>query len=226
MGVAPWSHPVTDPATLSLPTKALGGKIVWRHHMLVEGMASLGMADLDNQVRTLNGQGDQKVEIESSESLQKLLEQAVESLAESEREVVRRKNEVSELQGRLNNLIDGQTQITISTRKDDITNTENKDDCTNSKNKDDSEQKNKQSQEIRRKWRVLGAKVRVGVTTTVLKRRKMNDPTTFMDRETEEVTKEDKMDLEGNTVRQKEVKRRWRKAGMGVTNLQGRDCVF
>merc|ERR1711872_849880 len=208
MGVAPGSHSVTDPATLSLPTKALGGKIVWRHHMLVEGMASLGMADLDNQVRTLNGQGDQKVEIESSESLQKLLEQAVESLAEAEREVVRRKNEVSELQGRLNSLIDGQTQITIST------------------NKDDSEQKNKQSQEIRRKWRVLGAKVRVGVTTTVLKRRKMNDPTTFMDRETEEVTKEDKMDLEGNTVRQKEVKRRWRKAGMGVTNLQGRDCVF
>merc|ERR1712212_194281 len=188
MGVAPGSHSVTDPATLSLPTKALGctgSRIVWRHHMLVEGMASLGMADLDNQVRTLNGEGDQKVEIESSESLQKLLEQAVESLAEAEREVVRRKNEVSELQGRLNNLIDGQTQITISTSKDDITNTENK---------DDSEQKNKQSQEIRRKWRVLGAKVRVGVTTTVLKRRKMNDPTTFMDRETEEVTKEDKMD--------------------------------
>jgi len=203
--------------------------------MLVEGMAGLGMADLDNQVRTLNGEGDQKVEIESSESLQKLLEQAVESLAEAEREVVRRKNEVSELQGRLNNLIDGQTQITISTSKDDITNTENKDDITNSKNKDDitnsknkddSEEKNKQSQEIRRKWRVLGAKVRVGVTTTVLKRRKMNDPTTFMDRETEEVTKEDKMDLEGNTVRQKEVKRRWRKAGMAVSNLQGRDCVF
>merc|ERR1711872_25825 len=148
-------------ATLSLPTKALGSRIVWRPHMLVEGMASLGMADLDNQVRTLNGEGDQKVETESSESLQKLLEQAVESLAEAEREVVRRKNEVSELQGRLNNLIDGQTQITISTSKDDITNTEdkdditnskNKDDITNSKNKDDSEEKNKQSQEIRRKW--------------------------------------------------------------------------
>merc|ERR1712212_1163143 len=136
-----------------------GSRIVWRHHMLVEGMAGLGMADLDNQVRTLNGEGDQKVENESSESLEKLLEQAVESLAEAEREVVRRKNEVSELQGRLNNLIDGQTQITISTSKDDITNTENKDDITNSKNKDDSEQKNKQSQEIRRKWRVLGAKV-------------------------------------------------------------------
>jgi len=168
--------------------------------------------DLDREVRSLNGKGDPQDDVEKTNALEKLLTEALVCLADAEREVTIRKNKVVELQGKLASLL--QSQSTKDTNSDE-----------KSANKDTTSQKSK---EIRRKWRILGAKVRVGVTTAVVRRRNLNDANTFLDRETQEASKEDKLDLEGNTDRQSEVKKKWRRAGgaVGLNLLQGRDCAF
>merc|ERR1712126_667585 len=61
---------------------------------------------------------------------------------------------------------------------------------------------------VRRRWRVLALKVKFGLGANVLavKKRNLNDITTFIDQETE-ATKEDQMDLEGKCMRKKADKR-------------------
>lgn len=76
---------------------------------------------------------------------------------------------------------------------------------------------------VRRRWRVLVMKVRVGITANSVKKRKINDPNSFMARETEAVKKEDELDLEGACKRKTRVKGKWRRSGFGAGITQGRD---
>merc|ERR1712223_1134543 len=85
------------------------------------------------------------------------------------------------------------------------------------------EEVEKRRAEVRRKWRILGMNVRVGVTANIVKRRKVLDANTFMEKETEAVDKEDKLDLEGRCERKKTERRRWRRGGIRVGDTQGRD---
>merc|ERR1712209_304623 len=65
---------------------------------------------------------------------------------------------------------------------------------------------------VRRRWRVLA-----------MKKRNLNDISTFIDQETEEATKEDQMDLEGKCMRKKTDKRHFRRGGVRVGCTEGRD---
>merc|ERR1719397_1363043 len=77
------------------------------------------------------------------------------------------------------------------------------------------------SDAIKKKWRVLGLKVRVGVTPAVERQRKVNDPNSFMEKEFVDVKKEEDMDLEGNCSRKKTIRKKWRKSGIRVGCTQG-----
>merc|ERR1712098_1042842 len=52
---------------------------------------------------------------------------------------------------------------------------------------------------VRRRWRVLGLKVKFGLSANLMavKKRNLNDLNSFIDKETEEACKEDQLDLEG-----------------------------
>jgi len=78
---------------------------------------------------------------------------------------------------------------------------------------------------VRRRWRVLALKVKFGLGANVLaiKKRNLNDISTFIDQETEEATKEDQMDLEGKCMRKKTDKRHFRRGGVRVGCTEGRD---
>merc|ERR1719228_2393198 len=78
---------------------------------------------------------------------------------------------------------------------------------------------------VRRRWRVLALKVKFGLGASVLalKKRNMNDISTFIDKESEEATVDDQMDLEGKCMRKKVDKRHFRKGGVRVGCTQGRD---
>jgi len=76
---------------------------------------------------------------------------------------------------------------------------------------------------VRRRWRVLVMKVRVGITANVVKKRKINDPNSFVTKETETVKREDELDLEGACKRKTKVRGKWRRCGFGAGNTQGRD---
>lgn len=76
---------------------------------------------------------------------------------------------------------------------------------------------------VRRRWRVLVMKVRVGITANVVKKRKVNDPNSFVTKETETVKREDELDLEGACKRKTKVRGKWRRCGFGAGNTQGRD---
>jgi len=78
---------------------------------------------------------------------------------------------------------------------------------------------------VRRRWRVLALKVKFGLGANVLavKKRNLNDISTFIDQETEEATKEDQMDLEGKCMRKKADKRHFRRGGVRVGCAEGRD---
>merc|ERR1711970_57767 len=79
---------------------------------------------------------------------------------------------------------------------------------------------------VRRRWRVLGLKVKFGLAANLMavKKRNLNDLNSFMDRDTEEATKEDQLDLEGRCARKKLDKRHFRRGGVCVGSTQGRDA--
>merc|ERR1711887_76774 len=59
--------------------------------------------------------------------------------------------------------------------------------------------------EVRRRWRILGMKIKFGLGTQAMavKRRNLKDADSFIDKESEEATKEDQLDLEGKCMRKK-----------------------
>jgi len=138
-------------------------------------------------------------------SLEKLLAEAKALLEEAESEVTRRKNKVLELERNL-------TVLREKVEKEDTM-----------KQERTPEEEEKRRAEVRRKWRILGMKVRVGVTANIVRRRKMLDADSFMEKETEAVDKGDKLDLEGRCERKKTERRRWRRGGIRVGDTQGRD---
>jgi len=79
--------------------------------------------------------------------------------------------------------------------------------------------------EVRRRWRILGMKIKFGLGAQVMavKRRNLKDAESFIDKESEEACKEDQMDLEGKCMRKKMDKRHFRKGGIMVGSTQGRD---
>merc|ERR1711909_180073 len=78
---------------------------------------------------------------------------------------------------------------------------------------------------VRRRWRILAMKVRFGLGASVMavKARNLKDAASFIDKETEEATKEDQMDLEGKCMRIKKDKRHFRRGGVAVGSTAGRD---
>merc|ERR1711970_1193786 len=79
--------------------------------------------------------------------------------------------------------------------------------------------------EVRRRWRILGMKIKFGLGAQALavKRRNLKDAESFIDKESEEATKEDQLDLEGKCMRRKMDKRHFRRGGINVGSTQGRD---
>jgi len=157
---------------------------------------------LDAKVRGIDASG--KEDMDEVGSLEKLLAEAKLLLEEAEMEVTRRKNKVMELE---KNLTVTMKKVKEETLKQEKT----------------PEEVEKRRAEVRRKWRILGMKVRVGVTANIVKRRKVLDANTFMEKETEAVDKEDQLDLEGRCERKKTERRRWRRGGIRVGDTQGRD---
>merc|ERR1712058_198698 len=66
-------------------------------------------------------------------------------------------------------------------------------------NENDAERKAR----VRRRWRVLGMKIKfgLGAQAMAVKRRNLKDADSFIDKESEEATKEDQLDLEGKCMR-------------------------
>merc|ERR1712240_477699 len=79
---------------------------------------------------------------------------------------------------------------------------------------------------VRRRWRILAMKVRfgLGASAMAVKARNLKDAASFIDKETEEASKEDQMDLEGKCARIKKDKRHFRRGGVRVGCSQGRDA--
>merc|ERR1712034_63677 len=79
---------------------------------------------------------------------------------------------------------------------------------------------------VRRRWRILAMKVRfgLGASAMAVKARNLKDAASFIDKETEEASKEDQMDLEGKCTRIKKDKRHFRRGGVRVGCTQGRDA--
>merc|ERR1719419_1844269 len=76
--------------------------------------------------------------------------------------------------------------------------------------------------EVRRRWRILGMKIKfgLGAQAMAVKRRNLKDAESFIDKESEEACKEDQMDLEGKCMRKKMDKRHFRKGGIMVGSTQ------
>merc|ERR1712183_726953 len=79
--------------------------------------------------------------------------------------------------------------------------------------------------EVRRRWRILGMKIKFGLGAQALavKKRNLKDADSFIDKESEEACKEDQLDLEGKCMRRKMDKRHFRRGGINVGSTQGRD---
>merc|ERR1711887_67798 len=79
--------------------------------------------------------------------------------------------------------------------------------------------------EVRRRWRILGMRIKFGLGAQALavKRRNLKDAESFIDKESEEASKEDQLDLEGKCMRRKMDKRHFRRGGINVGSTQGRD---
>merc|ERR1712098_973092 len=88
-------------------------------------------------------------------------------------------------------------------------------------NENDSERKAR----VRRRWRVLGMKIKFGLGAQALatKKRNLADASTFIEKESEEASKEDQLDLEGKCFRKKADKRYFRRGGVAVGSTHGRD---
>eukprot|EP00090_Calanus_glacialis_P027806 TRINITY_DN4415_c0_g1_i3.p1 TRINITY_DN4415_c0_g1~~TRINITY_DN4415_c0_g1_i3.p1 ORF type:complete len:158 (-),score=67.35 TRINITY_DN4415_c0_g1_i3:48-521(-) len=78
--------------------------------------------------------------------------------------------------------------------------------------------------EVRRRWRILGMKIKFGLGAQALavKKRNLKDADSFIDKESEEASKEDQLDLEGKCMRKTMDKRRFRRGGIMVGSTQGR----
>lgn len=207
-------------------------------------------SQLDAQVRGVEANNEMGIGEDECRNLEVLLAEAVRLLTQAENEVITRKQKVAELEERLADALNkNQMKVPAVHNKDasamptDVDKEDVNDNASNDAIKENvekeivpeapvpqSEASNesvvKRKAEVRRKWRVLGMKVRVGVTANIVRRRKINDASTFVDKETESVTKEDNLDLEGKCERKTVVKKRWRKAGILVGNMQGRDAAF
>jgi len=170
----------------------------------VAGAAQQQEKQLDAQVR---GMEALKVSESSVACLATLLTEARQLLLRAEQEVALRKLKVSEIEERLEEARKEEKLAEIQ--------------------KMTTAEKEKRRAEIRRKWRVLGMKVRVGITANIVKRRKVNDAVSFMEKETEAVAKGDLLDMEGKCERKQLVKKRWRRGGVAVGFIRGLDdCAF
>merc|ERR1739848_574880 len=78
---------------------------------------------------------------------------------------------------------------------------------------------------VKRRWRMLAIKIKfgLGAQAMAVKRRNLQDASSFIDRESEEASKEDQMDLEGRCMRKARDKRTFRRGGVCVGSSQGRD---
>merc|ERR1711997_37642 len=87
------------------------------------------------------------------------------------------------------------------------------------------EDESARKERVRRRWRVLGMKIKfgLGAQAMALKQRNLKDASSFIDRETEEASKEDQLDLEGKCARKTRDKRYFRRGGVCVGSTQGRD---
>jgi len=181
-------------------------------------MSTAVEVDLDSQVRGVEASTqmkpcsvDQKT---TADCLEVLLAEAVKILKLAENEVKVRQQKVLELQKR----IEQAKREEKERKRAQWKNMEAEQPL--------SEEEKKRKAAIRRKWRVLGMKVRVGITANIVRRRKINDANSFIERESEKVAKEDSLDLEGKCEQKKAVKSKWRKGGTLIGSTQGRDSAF
>jgi len=130
-----------------------------------------------------------------------LLTDAKKLLHQAQQEVTKREEKVKELEARLAAAIETQNKPAQEVK---------------------SQTEEERRAAVRRRWRILGMKVRVGITANIVKRRKMGDANSFVVKETEKVNKEDEMDLEGACKRKTKIKSKYRKVGFGAGNTQGR----
>jgi len=134
-----------------------------------------------------------------------VLDEAKRMLLQAQKEVKIKEEKVLELEKRLAEVLErssAQTQI---------------------KKEDKTEEERRAA--VRRRWRILGMKVRIGISANIVKKRKINDPNSFIVKETEAVKKADELDLEGACKRKTKVRGKWRKAGkaFGAGDTLGRD---
>ena len=102
------------------------------------------------------------------------------------------------------------------------------------------EDESARKERVRRRWRVLGMKIKfgLGAQAMALKQRNLKDASSFIDKDTEvntalvlqcidnfiqEASKEDQLDLEGKCARKTRDKRYFRRGGVCVGTTQGRD---
>lgn len=176
-------------------------------------MSAKGEVDLDSQVRGVEAnQNVQKSQSDTntSDCLEMLLSEAVKLLKQAENEVKVRQLKVKEIQKKLEEVKLNEKKEMEAKKRQELS----------------PEEELKRRAAVRRKWRILGMKVRVGITANIVRRRKINDANSFLDKETEAVTKEDNLDLEGKCEQKKVVKSKWRKGGTLPGITQGRDSAF
>jgi len=188
-------------------------------------MSAKGEVDLDSQVRGVEAAPPQ-TQKNASDCLEMLLGEAVKLLKQAEDEVKIRKLKVVELKTKLEEAKRIEEKIKKANADSKQEEKQSKPEAEEEKKSEEAELARKAA--IRRKWRVLGMKVRVGVTANIVRRRKINDANSFLDKESEAVTKEDSLDLEGKCEQKKTMKSKWRRGGTlrGDLALQGRDSAF
>jgi len=158
--------------------------------------------------------------------LETMLAEAVKLLVQAENEVKIKQQKVAELQKRLKEVKLKEKEAKEARNPKKLAEADKAQEEISKTPEKSAEDELKRKAEIRRKWRILGMKVRVGVTANIVRRRKMNDADSFLDKETDTVTKEDNLDLEGKCEQKKTVKSKWRRGGILVGAVQGRDSAF
>jgi len=133
-----------------------------------------------------------------------VLDEAKRMLLQAQKEVKIKEDKVIELEKRLAEVLERSSAQSQPLKKEDI-----------------SEEERRAA--VRRRWRILGMKVRIGISANIVKKRKINDPNSFIVKETEAVKKADELDLEGACKRKTKVRGKWRRAGFGAGITLGKD---
>eukprot|EP00092_Neocalanus_flemingeri_P032687 GFUD01035552.1.p1 GENE.GFUD01035552.1~~GFUD01035552.1.p1 ORF type:complete len:158 (+),score=51.05 GFUD01035552.1:77-550(+) len=148
------------------------------------------------------------------EILKASVKQAEKDVDLAEREVKSRKMHLQVLQGQLQDaMIAGIGGMKLGGKQEQVKKQEPPKDAATRK------------AEARKRWRILAMKIKFGLGATAMatKKRDLKDADSFIDKESEEASKEDQMDLEGKCMRKKMDKRRFRKGGIMVGSTAGRD---